>query len=319
MLFALSQLATTIFETVKSMCDFEASLIGFERCTHFKQLEPELNYTNFEVESKKVNDLAVGKAIFEATKLDMITQGKVEFIDVATRYSERSEIVLKDLNFVINPREKIGVIGRSGSGKSSFVKLLWNYLKPCEGNILIDGVDINKCDLKGIRSNMMILSQEANLFEGTLRENIDPLKQADTKKIEAILQRLNFNNKRYEQDGLKMYIEPEGGNLSSGEKQLVCFSRTLINKRKLYIFDEATSNIDLKTEETIQDAVKSEFEESTLIIIAHRIQTIMHCDKILVLDNGSLKEFDTLSNLLKNKDSYFRQIYDAQQKKMNKN
>lgn len=107
-----------------------------------------------------------------------------------------------------------------------------------------------------------------------------------------------------------MAVEVDGGSLSAGERQLVCFSRTLINKRRLLILDEATASIDIKTEESIQKAIKEEFNDSTMIIIAHRVQTIIHCDRIMVMASGKIVEFDTPGNLLKKTGSYFKEIYE---------
>ena len=192
----------------------------------------------------------------------------------------------------------------------------------------------------------MVISQETALFAGTLRENIEPtleymfgekeIGQKETKKskkkkvnpehealqklvedkenwILEVLTELGFGMKKLADKGLNFEIDVGGANLSQGEKQIVCFVRALAEKKKVIILDEATAAIDLKTEQAIQQRIESDFKDSTMFIIAHRIQTVLSCDKILVLDDGYVKEFDTPQNLLKDKNSDFSQIYSKHQ------
>jgi ATP-binding cassette subfamily C (CFTR/MRP) protein 1 len=162
----------------------------------------------------------------------------------------------------------------------------------------------------------MVVSQDTALFEGTLRENIDPLcVQTDDAVLMSILRRLAFTNQSFETHGLEMQIDSDGGNLSQGEKQLICFSRTLVSKRTLIILDEATANIDIKTEESIQKAVEEEFENSTMLIIAHRIQTVLHCDRIIVLRDGKIEEMGVVKEMIRKEGSYLKEIYDKLIKK----
>jgi ATP-binding cassette subfamily C (CFTR/MRP) protein 1 len=162
----------------------------------------------------------------------------------------------------------------------------------------------------------MVVSQDTALFEGTLRENIDPLcVQTDDAVLMSILRRLAFTNQSFETHGLEMQIDSDGGNLSQGEKQLICFSRTLVSKRTLIILDEATANIDIKTEESIQKAVEEEFENSTMLIIAHRIQTVLHCDRIIVLRDGKIEEMGVVQEMIRKEGSYLKEIYDKLIKK----
>lgn len=195
----------------------------------------------------------------------------------------------------MKPGEKIGVVGRTGAGKTSLIKLFWRCLLPYEGTIKIDGKDISKCDIKTLRTEMDVVSQEASLFEGTLRENLDPQStgESDSYLVE-ILNELKF--KSGQPVNLEMQIDSDGSNLSIGEKQIICFARILLSRRKLVILDEATANIDLQTEGYIQNFLISGFSDSTMFIIAHRVQTVLHCDKILVLRFGEIIEFDTPEN-----------------------
>jgi ATP-binding cassette subfamily C (CFTR/MRP) protein 4 len=241
----------------------------------------------------------------------LVPKGQVVFQNVTARYGEDSEPVLKNLSFTVNPGEKIGIVGRTGAGKSSLIKLFWMSLKPSEGQVLIDGTDIAQVDLKALRNEVMIVSQETALFLGSLRENIDPTCGSEKDdEILTILDSLAFKNKLIAEKGLDAKVDAGGANYSQGERQVICFARTLINKRKLIILDEATANVDIKTEQAIQKAQETQFKESTMFIIAHRINTVLNCDKIMVLKFGEIVEFDKPEFLLQNPDSYFKNIYD---------
>ena len=195
------------------------------------------------------------------------------------------------------------MVGRTGSGKSTLVKLLWRYLHPEKGQILIDGVDINSFDLKDLRRGLNIISQDINLFKSTLLRNIDLvgnsiLDEAQKEKTKKILERLGFNNQQYLQNGLEMLIESDGSNLSFGEKQIICLARSLMHSSKLILFDEATAKIDIKTEERFQEVVNEEYKDSTMFIVAHRIQTVKDCDEIIVMDAGEIIERGSYQNLI---------------------
>lgn len=156
----------------------------------------------------------------------------------------------------------------------------------------------------------MIVTQETALIEGSLRENIDIRLEDKSRdaEIDRILFNLGFSNSNYLKSGLDMQIDADGSNLSAGEKQLISFARTLLDQKKIMILDEATANIDLKTEEKIQKCIDQDFKNTTMLIIAHRIQTIMNCDRILVLEKGRIAALDTPANLSAQSDSYFTNI-----------
>jgi len=202
-------------------------------------IEPEEMYLDFNKDLKNL-DKMTSKNLNSVTKdrnnEPIVKEGELQFQQVSARYTDDGDMVINNLSFKIKPKEKIGIIGRSGAGKSSLIKLFWNCLKPCSGEIIVDSTNIEKVDLKQLRSQIMVVSQDTALFEGTLRENIDPLIMVeDDSVILDILQRLKFENQEFNAKGLDMPLESDGGNLSQGEKQLICFSRTLISKRKLII------------------------------------------------------------------------------------
>jgi ATP-binding cassette subfamily C (CFTR/MRP) protein 1 len=218
--FGAMEMIRLMLWMIVCQCNFESKLVSYERCIHFEEIQPEKMYTRFEEESRQMNDMANGKYIAKYTPQKIVTEGAIRFKNVSCRYNERSDLVLKDLEFEVRPKEKIGIVGRSGAGKSTLIKLMWQCMTPCQGQVMIDGVDIAQCDLKDWRSQVMVISQDTCLFEGSLKENIDPLDQMkDDSKLTHILERLNFGHKDYESSGLKMGIEADGGNLSQGEKQ----------------------------------------------------------------------------------------------------
>ena len=236
-------------------------------------------------------------------------EGKIKFENYSVRYRPTTEVVLKNLNLEIQGNEKVGVVGRTGSGKSTICLCLFRILEPLEGTIYIDGEDITKIGLDILRQNLTIIPQDPCLMEGSLKYNIDPFNKANDEEIISILKKIGFEYTETDDKILNRKIEQGGSNLSVGEKQLVCIARAILRKTKIIVMDEATANIDMKTEEKIQKALQYVLDNSTVITVAHRIKTIINYDKILVLNNGRIEEFDTPSNLLKNEKSLFYELY----------
>ena len=245
----------------------------------------------------------------ELKKKGWPNEGKIKFENYSVRYRPDTEIVLEDLNFEIMPLQKIGVVGRTGSGKSTICLCLFRILEPLKGHIYIDNEDITKIGLDLLRSNITIIPQDPCLFEGTLRYNIDPFKKYNDSEIINILKEIGFEYNEPDDEILDKMIEQNGTNLSVGEKQLICIARAMIRKTKIIVMDEATANIDMATEEKIQKALDIVFKNSTVITVAHRIKTIINYDKILVLEKGNVMEFDTPENLLKDTNSLFSKLY----------
>ena len=201
------------------------------------------------------------------------------------------------------------MIGRTGSGKSTLIKLLWRYMDLSMGKILIDGKDISEVNLKALRNQITVITQETALFEGTLRENLDPtgFRFSDQQLIDTLAS-LKFVHPGYKDEGLEMQIDSDGKNFSLGERQLICFARAILRPTRLVLLDEPTASIDLKTEEVIQSAIERHFKDSTMITVAHRVQTVLECDRIMVLSNGAIIDFDTPEALMKRKDGFFSEI-----------
>ena len=186
---------------------------------------------------------------------------------------------------------------------------MFRILEPSEGQILIDDVDISKIGLNILRNSISIIPQEPCLFGGTVKYNLDPFNKTDEKEIKKVLKEIGIQSNGYDENILDKKIEAGGLNLSVGQKQLICIARAILRKSKIVVMDEATSNIDMKTENLIQFALTKVLEKSTVITVAHRIKTIINCDRILVLNSGEVKEFDSPKYLLRNEKSLFYELY----------
>ncbi|KAG8971626.1 hypothetical protein FRC05_010882 [Tulasnella sp. 425] len=228
----------------------------------------------------------------------------------------------------IKPGEKIGVVGRTGAGKSSLMIALYRIVELAEGSIWLDGIDISSIGLNDLRSKasrgISIIPQDPLLFSGTVRSNLDPFSRYDDAKLYDALRRAHLigpssattsssekvdteQNAPTTRFTLDMSVEPEGANLSVGERSLLSLARALVRDEiKLVIMDEATASVDVETDAAIQDTISKEFGGKTLLCIAHRLRTIIRYDRVLVLDNGTIAEFDTPYNLFKLRNGIFR-------------
>ena len=236
-----------------------------------------------------------------------IPYGKISFNNYSVRYRPNTPLVLKNLSFEIKPKEKIGVVGRTGSGKSTLCLCMFRLLEAYNGKICIDDMDISKIGLEMLRKNLTIIPQEPTIIEGTLRENVDPSNVYNDEQILRVLNDVGLDDFMVDKN-LDYEIENNGNNISIGEKQLICIARALIKKSKIILMDEATANIDYKTETFLQTSINKGMKDCTVITIAHRIKTIINYDKILVLNNGEIVEYDTPQNLLEKKGLFF-QLY----------
>lgn len=232
--------------------------------------------------------------------------GEVQFQDYATRYREGLDLIIKDITVSVAPGEKVGIVGRTGAGKSSLMLSLFRIIEPAQGTILIDGVDVTKIGLHDLRSKLTIIPQDPVLFSGTVRTNLDPFKSKSDEDIWAALELSHLKNFVSGLDrGLEHEVQEGGENLSVGQRQLLCLARALLRKSKVLVLDEATAAVDMETDSLIQQTIRREFAGSTILTIAHRLNTIMDYDRILVLEQGRVAEFDTPANLLSAENSIF--------------
>lgn len=245
--------------------------------------------------------------------------GKIEFRNVFLRYNPDEPYVLKDLNFVIHPCEKIGIVGRTGAGKSSLITALFQ-LYTIEGSILIDDVDATKLPLDLVRSKISIIPQEPVLFSGTMRRNLDPFEEYSDEVLWSALEQVELKEDVAESPGgLHTKVSEGGSNYSVGQRQLVCLARAIIRNNRILVLDEATANVDPHTDSLIQSTIRKKFKDCTVLTIAHRLHTVMDSDRILVMDGGSVQEFDHPSVLLENEHGILNQMVQTTGKASAKN
>ncbi|XP_074031109.1 probable multidrug resistance-associated protein lethal(2)03659 [Leptinotarsa decemlineata] len=231
--------------------------------------------------------------------------GKIEFRDMSLRYSPDDPCVLKNLNFIIRAKEKVGIVGRTGAGKSSLIQALFR-LASIEGSILIDDVDTRTVELKKLRSKISIIPQEPVLFSGTLRNNLDPFNEFSDELLWNALDEVELKTAVGDlPSGLDSKMAEGGTNFSVGQRQLVCLARAILRDNKILVLDEATANVDPHTDGLIQETIRKKFAKCTVLTIAHRLHTIMDSDKVLVMDAGRKAEFDHPHLLLQNEAGVF--------------
>ncbi|XP_069135573.1 multidrug resistance-associated protein 1-like [Argopecten irradians] len=233
-------------------------------------------------------------------------QGEIIFQDYKMRYRHDLDLVLKGISVNIRHGEKIGIVGRTGAGKSSLTLSLFRLIEGTGGSIIIDGVRIADIGLHNLRDKLTILPQDPVLFSGPLRMNLDPFDQYNDDQLWTALQQAHLSEFIKTLPGMLSYQCGEGGqNFSVGQRQLVCLARTLLKKTNVLILDEATAAVDMQTDALIQETIHNEFYDCTVLSIAHRLNTVLDYDKVMVLSNGQIAEFDSPAKLLSNQDSVF--------------
>ncbi|KAF1850923.1 multidrug resistance-associated protein 1 [Cucurbitaria berberidis CBS 394.84] len=241
------------------------------------------------------------------------SQGAVTFNDYSTRYRPGLNLVLKNINLQIKPKEKIGVVGRTGAGKSSLTLALFRIIEPAEGFVSIDKLNTSTIGLLDLRRRLAIIPQDAALFEGTVRDNLDPAHVHDDTELWSVLDHARLKDHVSSMPGkLDAHINEGGSNLSSGQRQLVSLARALLAPSNILVLDEATAAVDVETDALLQTTLRSSmFNNKTIITIAHRINTILDSDRIIVLDKGTVAEFDTPAELVRRKGLFYELVKEA--------
>ncbi|NWR46395.1 MRP1 protein, partial [Regulus satrapa] len=281
---------------VRSWTEIENNMVSVERVREFLRTPKEAPWT--------LNGKLQGQV--------WPTEGRIEFRNYSLCYRPGLELALRRVSMTINRHEKIGITGRTGAGKSSLAVGLLRLVEAAEGAILIDGQDIAQLGLHDLRTKITVVPQDPVLFSGSLRMNLDPLNQytdADIWTALELTQLKNFVADLPEQ--LEYKCTDEGENLSTGQKQLVCLARALLQKARILILDEATAAVDLETDVQIQSMLRTQFRDSTVLTIAHRVNSILDCDRILVLENGRIAEFDTPEHLIAQKGIFYRLMQES--------
>ncbi|EPQ30424.1 uncharacterized protein PFL1_01950 [Pseudozyma flocculosa PF-1] len=274
---------------VRQASEVEQAMVAVERVMSYTDLASEAPY---EIEDQKPGP-------------DWPSQGEVVLQNYSTRYRRELGLVLKKLELDIKPGERVGVVGRTGAGKSSLTLALFRIIEAAEGKIVIDGIDVSKIGLKDLRSAIAIIPQDPQLWEGTLRDNLDPTGKSDDAALWKSLEQARLKDHVQSlEGGLDTMLSEGGSNFSAGQRQLICIARAFLRNAKILVLDEATSAIDLETDAQVQAIVRSEFNGTT-ITVAHRLNTVIDSTRVLVLKDGTVAEFDTPQNLLDNKQSIF--------------
>ncbi|XP_060071681.1 multidrug resistance-associated protein 1-like [Ylistrum balloti] len=275
---------------VRMTCELETNIVAVERVKEYSETPTEAPW---DIEDKKPDP-------------KWPDSGKVSFQNYGTRYREGLDLVLKGISCEVQPGEKVGIVGRTGAGKSSLTLALFRIIEKAQGSIIIDGIDISSLGLHDLRSKITIIPQEPVLFSGTLKMNLDPFEQYTDADLWRALEHAHLKKFVKELPTELLHECSEGGeNLSVGQRQLVCLARALLRKTKILVLDEATAAVDLETDDLIQNTIRTEFHDCTILTIAHRLNTIMDYDKIMVLDAGVIREYKAPHVLLQDKDSVF--------------
>ncbi|KAI1315141.1 hypothetical protein EDD11_001246 [Mortierella claussenii] len=314
---------------VRVYCELQNQLVSVERVDEYLRKNPEA---------------PAALPVDDQLHKDWPQAGHVEFRDYSTRYRQGLDLVIKNVSFAVQPKEKVGICGRTGAGKSSLTLALFRIIEAANsewakashngadedtitstvadttpvavlekvhveedgGSIWIDGVDISTVGLSRLRKHLAIIPQDPTLFAGTVRENLDPFDELEDSDLWQALERAHLKDHISSlSGGLSFKVSQNGDNFSVGQRSLICLARALLRKSKVLVLDEATAAVDVETDELIQKTIRKEFKDRTILTIAHRIKTIMDSDKILVLEKGRVEEYESPQTLLQRPSSLF--------------
>ncbi|EEY62025.1 ATP-binding Cassette (ABC) Superfamily [Phytophthora infestans T30-4] len=279
--------------TVRMISQLQTQMVSVERIQTYTEMPTEAGLVSTAVEKPP---------------LDWPMAGAISFKRVDLRYRPGLPRVLRGLTFSVNAKEKVGIVGRTGAGKSSLIVGLMRLVELDAGSITIDGVDISKIGLHDLRSNIAIIPQDPVLFSGTVRSNLDPFDQFSDDQIWTSVKRASLQKAITSLDDV---VDEKGSNFSVGERQLLSIARALLKRSKVILMDEATASIDPETDRQIQQSIREEFRDCTTLTIAHRINTILDSDRILVMEKGSVAEFGSPAELQRKPDGIFKSLVDA--------
>ena len=286
MMVYMVSLSNDVRKLLNNFSRLENRFVSFERCTAFANIPPEEGYKHLtamkQYYKQIVNrELKDPDADFRAPQdlQGWPRSGSVELRNFSVKYRPDLDYVLRNVSFHLASGEKLGILGRTGAGKSTLISSMYRYFSNFDGDILIDGVPIKTVDIQHLRQSMTIIPQDPILFNATIRKNIDPSDKHSANAVETVLREIGLWEKFAAGQGIDFVIDAGGANLSQGEKQLVCFGRALLEQNKVILMDEATANIDFATERTMQRLMEEKFKHSTIMMIAHKLNTIMICDK----------------------------------------
>ncbi|XP_010055826.3 ABC transporter C family member 10 [Eucalyptus grandis] len=242
--------------------------------------------------------------------VDWPSSGNVEICNLKVRYRPDSPLVLHGITCKMKGGHKIGIVGRTGSGKTTLISALFRLVEPTDGKIIVDGVDITTIGLHDLRSHFGVIPQDPTLFGGTVRYNLDPLSEHTDEEIWEVLGKCQlWEAIQGKEKGLDSLVVQDGSNWSMGQRQLFCLGRALLRRSRILVLDEATASIDNATDSILQRTIRREFTDSTVITVAHRILTVMDCTMVLAISDGRLVEYDEPMKLVGKEDSLFGQLH----------
>ncbi|KAE8982765.1 Canalicular multispecific organic anion transporter 2 [Phytophthora rubi] len=279
--------------TVRMLSQLQTQMVSVERIQTYTEMPTEA---------------ALESTAAQKPALEWPVAGAISFNRVDLRYRPGLPRVLRGLTFSVNAKEKVGIVGRTGAGKSSLIVGLMRLVELDAGSITIDGVDISKIGLHDLRANIAIIPQDPVLFSGTVRSNLDPFDQFSDDQIWTSIKRASLQKAVTSLDDV---VDEKGSNFSVGERQLLSIARALLKRSKVILMDEATASIDPETDRQIQQSIREEFRDCTTLTIAHRINTILDSDRILVMEKGSVAEFGSPAELQRKPDGIFKSLVDA--------
>nr|CAD7267878.1 unnamed protein product [Timema shepardi] len=278
---------------MKQATEVSNNMMSVERILEYTHLEEEPSLEST-LESKPADDWP--------------REGTIRLEHVFLRYVETEPAILHDLNFTIMPKEKVGIVGRTGAGKSSLITALFR-LATVEGSIIIDGVDTKDIGLQDLRSRISIIPQDPVLFSGTLRRNLDLFGKYLDADLWKALEEVELKGLfQHSSEGLETKVTEGGVNFSVGQRQLLCLARAILMSNRILLLDEATANVDQQTDALIQRTIRRKFVDCTVLTIAHRLNTIMDSDRVIVMESGRVLEFDHPHILLQNKEGHFSKM-----------
>ncbi|XP_039089530.1 multidrug resistance-associated protein 1 isoform X1 [Hyaena hyaena] len=290
------QVTTYLNWLVRMSSELETNIVAVERLKEYSETEKEAPW--------RIPEMSPPSAWPQV--------GRVEFRDYGLRYRENLDLVLRHINITIDGGEKVGIVGRTGAGKSSLTLGLFRINESAEGEIIIDDINIAKIGLHDLRFKITIIPQDPVLFSGSLRMNLDPFSQYSDEEVWTSLELAHLKDfVSALPDKLNHECAEGGENLSVGQRQLVCLARALLRKTKILVLDEATAAVDLETDDLIQSTIRTQFDNCTVLTIAHRLNTIMDYNRVIVLDNGEVLECGRPSDLLQQRGLFYSMAKDA--------
>ncbi|CAM9640065.1 unnamed protein product [Bubo scandiacus] len=280
---------------VRKACEIETNAVSIERVCEYAKMDKEEPWI-----------------MPKRPPVGWPDKGIIEFVNYKAQYGKDLGLALNDVSFQTQSKEKVGIVGRTGAGKSTLTNCLFRVLEGSEGKIIIDGIDISTIGLHDLRGNLNIIPQDPVLFSGTLQSNLDPLGKHSDLELWEVLELCDLKDFVQSLPKKLLHEISEGGeNLSVGQRQLVCLARALLRKTKILVLDEATASVDMETDNLVQSTIKREFHNCTVLTIAHRLHTVMDSERVLVLDAGRILEYDTPHNLLQRRGAFSEMIAEA--------